>query len=188
MPFHDWSKHDEGIFHFFHRNSHRILLSMLNGRLLPADYYANTEKRADSLLPDVTTLNHGDGADRVDGVNRSDLPRLNGGSEPRCISFSANLAVRRKHGDQLVAIVDIIPPGDRSWVDERLRRAVAAGVHLLMVDVRKDRSLSDEVPLYIEPDAYVLLPLETTYHAMFHMMPARAKKEILSADFRVIRP
>src|SRR5947209_7263105 len=56
MPVHDWTRVDAGIFHDFHLGWLAELRRVLNGGLLPADYYALAEQIAGGLGPDVITL------------------------------------------------------------------------------------------------------------------------------------
>src|SRR5258708_5961077 len=56
MPVHDWARVDDGIFHDFHLAWIGELRRVLNGGLLPPDYYALAEQIAGGLGPDVLTL------------------------------------------------------------------------------------------------------------------------------------
>ena len=56
MPIHDWTRVDAGIFHFFHLRWILSICDVLNGGLLPRNYYAMGERRAIGDEPDVLTL------------------------------------------------------------------------------------------------------------------------------------
>ncbi|MFO0841599.1 MAG: hypothetical protein U0797_04245 [Gemmataceae bacterium] len=56
MPVHDWSRVEDGIFHDFHVAWIGELRRVLNGGLLPPDFYALAEQIAGGVGPDVITL------------------------------------------------------------------------------------------------------------------------------------
>ena len=56
MPIHNWSLVDAGIFHHFHHSCIEEISRVLNGGLLPKEYYALSEQIAGGLGPDVLTL------------------------------------------------------------------------------------------------------------------------------------
>ena len=56
MPAHDWTKLYDGAFHAFHLAWIAKLQEVLNGGILPPDYYAMAEQVAGPAVPDVLTL------------------------------------------------------------------------------------------------------------------------------------
>jgi plasmid stability protein len=56
MPMHDWTRVAAGIFHAFHHNWITEMARVLNGGLLPDDYYALPEQQAAGFGPDVLAL------------------------------------------------------------------------------------------------------------------------------------
>src|SRR5688500_2101428 len=56
MPIHDWTKVSSGTFHDFHAAWIVELRNVLNGGVLPPEYYAQAEQLAGQILPDVLTL------------------------------------------------------------------------------------------------------------------------------------
>src|SRR5215211_5894795 len=56
MPIHDWNRVDAGIFHHFHQRWIGAITDVLNGRLLPGEYYALAEQHGAGFEPDVLTL------------------------------------------------------------------------------------------------------------------------------------
>ena len=165
MPVHDWTRVDAGIFHHFHHSWIEEIQRALNAGLLSGDYYALAEQQAAGFGPDVLTLERSrDDEGRRDGngnrqtATGQDDARsepTGGGlmlAAPR-VALTAEtdlqfyrrkqkvVAVRHVSGDRLVAIVEIVSPGNKSS-----RKGIAAfvakaaefldrGIHLLIVDL-----------------------------------------------------
>ncbi len=166
MPIHDWTRVDAGIFHHFHQRWIVAVTDVLNGRLLPADYYALAEQHGAGFEPDVLTLK----ASEVSGPDDEAAPaagspspgpfEANGGPgtgllvvEPRVrIRAETDLefyrrkqgvvAVRHVSGDRLVAVVEIVSKGNKSGrkaFEDFVRKAaelLCHGVHLLLLDLQ----------------------------------------------------
>jgi hypothetical protein len=152
MPVHDWTRVDAGIFHHFHHEWISEIARALNCGLLPEDYYALAEQFAGGLGPDVLTL-EGPGED---GDPASTSPSPNGGGlllAPPRVQLTAETDAeyyRRKHsavevrhvsGDRVVAMVEVVSPGNkstrhaiRSFV-EKVAELLERRVHLLIIDL-----------------------------------------------------
>jgi hypothetical protein len=153
MPVHDWTRVDAGIFHAFHHSWIEEMARALNRSLLPPDYYALAEQFAAGLAPDVLTLQssgNGDGDEEprrsspAGGVSVLTAPQL----QPTAVTdmeFYLRkqnvIAVRHVSGDRVVAIIEIVSPGNKA-AHNPLRAFVAKaaeflskGVHLLVVEV-----------------------------------------------------
>src|SRR5262249_56462080 len=75
MPIHDWTRVDAGIFHDFHHAWIEEIKRVLNGGLLPDDYYAMAEQHAAGFGPDVLTLQGlGNGEDSAARAPSSSSP------------------------------------------------------------------------------------------------------------------
>ena len=59
MPIHDWTRLTPGIFHDFHQAWNAELRGVLNGGLLPKDFYALIEQHAGRFAPDLRSLHAG---------------------------------------------------------------------------------------------------------------------------------
>jgi hypothetical protein len=213
MPIHDWTRVDAGIFHHFHQAWITALARALNAGLLPPECYALAEQIAGGLLPDVLTLET---------------------SEPeRYARSQSRIAIRHKSGDRVVAVLEILSPGNkgsryamRLFVEKALE-FLEAGVHLLLIDLfppgprdpqgihaaiwceidqtdfrlPPDQPLTlasyssgllkrafiepaavgavlADMPLFLEPDRYILVPLEATYTDAFAAVPKRWRDEL----------
>ncbi len=130
MPIHDWTRVDAGIFHHFHQTWISALARALNAGILPPDCYALAEQIAAGLLPDVLTLetirsspvspagdeastSEGDGG----GIALATAPpkvRFTLTSEPeRYARKQSRIAIRHKSGDRVVAVLEILSPGNK---------------------------------------------------------------------------
>jgi len=159
MPIHDWTRVEAGVFHHFHQAWILAISRALNAGVLPPEYYALAEQIAGGLGPDVLTLESVRAA-----PGRSDSGETppsdaggNGGlalaTAPPKVRFTATaeteayahkrsrIAIRHASGDQVVAMLEIVSPGNkasrhalRSFVEKAVE-LLDAGIHLLVVDL-----------------------------------------------------
>jgi hypothetical protein len=243
MPIHDWTRVSAGTWHAFHLSWISEIQLALNRGLLPPDYYAQAEQIAGPYGPDVLTLQSDDtppapangspGAPGTSaGVAVSVLPprvRLTAEAEMNdYVLKRRTLVVRHASGDRIVALIEIVSPGNkaarhalRSFVEKAVE-ALYRGYHLLVVDLfppgprdpqgihaaiwgefsddpfalppgdpltlaaysagpvkrayveptAVGRVLAD-MPLFLDPELYVNVPLEATYAAAYRGVPRR---------------
>jgi hypothetical protein len=152
MPIHDWTRVDAGIFHAFHHDWITELSRALNRGLLPAEYYALPEQIAGGLGPDVLTLRRpgGNGTPPIMGAPSGGIvlavapPRVRFRMRSEANQYAAKakvVAIHHVNNHQVVAMVEIVSPGNKnnqnglnSFV-RKAREALAAGIHLLIVDL-----------------------------------------------------
>jgi hypothetical protein len=132
MPIHDWTRVEAGIFHHFHLEWISRIAGALNSDLLPSEYYALAEQQASRVTPDVLTLRGlGAGGDGEEGAaDGDDRPDGDGGgmglelARPRArVTAEADaeisrrkqrvVTVRHVSGDDVVAMVEIVSPGNK---------------------------------------------------------------------------
>jgi hypothetical protein len=152
MPIHDWTKVDAGIFHHFHLGWVAALGRQLNSGLLSGDFYALVEQVAGPGNPDVLALRSTDG----NGDSSPDVELSDGGglavAAPKVwlrdraddevyATRTRSVVVRRTNGDRVVAVVEIVSPGNkgsryaiRAFVNKSVDY-LNAGVHLLILDL-----------------------------------------------------
>ena len=161
MPVHDWTRITAGTFHAFHLAWIAEIQRALNGGLLPEGYYALAEQVAGDVAPDVLTLQDLGGAgDATPSFRGRGAPHNgNGGglavasAPPRVaihdtVSEGMLLAAKRRRltirhttGDRIVALVEIVSPGNkerRGMLEGFVDKAVGAldeGYHLLVIDL-----------------------------------------------------
>jgi hypothetical protein len=213
MPVHDWTRVDAGLFHSFHVHWISALCDVLNTGGLPNDYYALIERSIHGPIPEDPVLH----------LAAEDW-------ESAIYAHKANrVAVRHRHG-QIVAVVEIVSPGNKRSNSElrafvqRTADLIQQGVHVLVVDLfppaqgdpqglhkaiwdefaDQDFALPAEKPLtlasysagpikeaYVEPvavgdvlpgmplflegEACVPVPLEATYETSWESFPAALK-------------
>jgi len=245
---HDWTRVEASIFHAFHHGWIEEIARALNRGLLPHAYYALPEQVAVGFGPDVLTLQDeppiDDNATLSNGNGTATALR----TRPRT-RFVAEIdaefyrrkkkavAVRHVTGDRLVAIVEIVSPGNKAaqkpfqaFIDKAYD-LLERRIHLLIADpfpptprdpngihgaiweqmqgesfrLPPDKPLTlvayecdlltrafiepvavgdplPDMPLFLEPDGCVMVPLEATYRDAFAVMPERWRKVLQPSD------
>ena len=240
MPMHDWTKVEAGIFHAFHHRWISALSDALNGGKLPRDYYALPEQVAAGFGPDVLTLqdqpptedpSKEGGGGIATATMLQTRPRTRFTAQTEAAFYrrkKSSIVVRHVSGDRIVAMIEIVSPGNKSnrhafqaFVDKACE-LLEHRIHLLIVDpfppgprdpngmhaaiweqIQEDpfqppadqpltlvayecdlttRAYIETVavgqplpdmPLYLQPNGYVMVPLEGTYEMAFSVMPRR---------------
>lgn len=156
MPIHDWTRVDAGIFHDFHHAWIEEIKRALNSRL-PNDYYALAEQHAAGFGPDVLTLQGSGGANANGSHQAADSSASNAGItlllDPPKVRIQAEtelqfygrkqklIAVRHVTGDEIVAVVEIVSPGNKAGRHafqaflDKAGEFIERNIHLLIVDV-----------------------------------------------------
>lgn len=156
MPVHDWTRVSAGTFHHFHSAWITHIAERLNGGVLPPGYYALAEQLASEVSPDVLVLE----SEYASGTEESPfdsvgLPGATAVAErpPKvrftlpmdeavyAVSKTRVLAIRHASGDNIVALVEIVSPGNKSTAaafEHFVDKAVSAlfhGYHMLLIDL-----------------------------------------------------
>jgi hypothetical protein len=177
MPVHDWTRVTAGIFHDFHHAWIEELKRALNDGLLPNAYYALAEQYTGEFGPDVLTLQQSSQSS-TNGLD--DLPAVPGSlalAPPPKVRFTAttemqyyvekqnSVVIRHSSGDQVVALVEVVSPGNKSSRHalrkfvEKAASALFRGYHLLILDLvppgpRDPQGIHGAVWEEIENDTY----------------------------------
>lgn len=146
MPIHDWTRVDAGLFHDFHVAWTVEIRNALNHGGLPSGYFALAEQFVGGPVPDVITLQRGTptASDASGGVAVAEAPpraRFVRSAERDVYAEKANrIVIKHRHG-QVVAVIEIVSPGNksgghalRSFV-EKTYELLRAGIHILVVDL-----------------------------------------------------
>lgn len=234
VAMHDWTRVPHGIFHAFHHRWISAISDELNAGRLPADFYALPEQIAGGLGPDVLTLQAPTlSADtgRTAATMPLTQPRTRFMAETEADFYrrrKKSIAIRRVSGDRVVAIVEIVSPGNKTTFHalyalvEKALELLERRIHLLLIDpfppgrrdpegvhaaifeeiggesfsLPSDQRLTlasyecnavtrafiepmavgerlPDMPLFLEPNGCVLVPLELTYMAAYNVMPRR---------------
>ena len=149
MPIHDWTRVRSGTFHHFHQRWISALCDALNSGGLPPDYFALAEQVAGGPIPDVLALeklpgNASEPLRSAGGVAVAELPpktRFVREAEDEQYARKANRVTIRHHEGQIVAVIEIVSPGNkdsrsafRSFVEKAVD-LIRQGIHLLIIDL-----------------------------------------------------
>lgn len=150
MPIHDWSKVSAGVFHDFHCAWIVELRNALNANVLPGGYYALAEQIAGEFGPEVLTLEATDFPESDTASSRhatalaEAAPRVSITQRAERNAYRAKqrtLVVRHSSGDRVVALLEIVSPGNKSGrhaLFSLVSKAVTAldnGYHVLIADL-----------------------------------------------------
>ncbi len=158
MPVHDWTKVDAGIFHALHHHWISAINLALNDGRLPADYYALPEQIAGIGRPDVLTLQFATPLPPPKPTANGTHSPLSGGGialatappdtrfrdqtdETAIVRKTKSVVIRHTSGHRIVALIEIVSPGNKGSVaelDSLTRKAVdflSNGVHLIFLDL-----------------------------------------------------
>jgi hypothetical protein len=149
---HDWTKVEAGIFHAFHHEWISEISRALNGGLLPSAYYALPEQVAAGFGPDVLTLQGksegeadksggGSAAGPATALRTRPRPRFTAQTDAEFYRRKkCSIVVRHVSGDRIVAMVEIVSPGNKSsrhalqaFVDKACE-LIEHRIHFLIVD------------------------------------------------------
>jgi len=157
MPIHDWRHVKAGIFHHFHHAWIEEISRELNAGLLPEGYYALAEQHAAGFGPDILTLEHLPDDDLPAPVRTEATESFQGGAgllvAPPKVQIRAEtdlefyrrkqsvVVVRHVSGDRMVAVVEIVSPGNKSGQKafqlflDKVGELLDRQIHLLLLDL-----------------------------------------------------
>ncbi len=149
VPIHDWTRVDAGLFHAFHQSWISALSSALNTGGLPPGYFALIEQATRRPLSDFLELSLPAGhiepiAKAAHGFAVAAVPPgahlVRRAEDWVYVRKADRITVRDQYG-QIVAVVEIVSPGNKSSKNElrkfveKTSNLIAQGVHLLVVDL-----------------------------------------------------
>lgn len=158
MPVHDWTRVVAGNFHDFHQRRITHIAETLNGGLLPDDYYALAEQKAEGPERDILALSRRETDDEsvVEGWSRADsdgggtllavaehppqVEVVEQADEAEAYARKADrVAVYHSTGDRVDAFVEIVSPGNKGAEAKafvsKLSELFGRGCHLLLIDL-----------------------------------------------------
>lgn len=157
MPIHDWRRVTAGTFHDFHNAWITYLRDALNAGVLPEGYYALGEQASGEIGPDLLTLHAADEelADGLPSMQDSNAGLIAVAEHPPKVTIASEagdeaafylsrrrmLVIRHASGDRMVALIEIVSPGNKHnqrSVNAFLDKAVGAlgdGYHLVVIDL-----------------------------------------------------
>lgn len=226
MPIHDWTRVSHGTWHAFHLSWVVEFRNALNTGGLPQDYYAQIEQ-----LTDLAESEDIEPTAVVDETTPSLQTPIDFAAEMNAYVLKRRtVVIRHNSGDRIVALLEIVSPGNKSAQHainsfvEKAQESLFRGYHLLIVDLFPT-TLRDpsgmhgvismalgvesvpfdsaepltlaayssgasirayveptavgheliDMPLFLTPERYVNVPLESTYTSAFRGVPRRWK-------------
>lgn len=148
MPVHDWKRVPAGIFHDFHHGWLWTIKGFLS-QVLPSNYYALAEQTTTGRFgPDVLALNSRDfsGSTTTTATMTRPKPKptatfVADSDEEYYRRKKKNIAVKHISDDRVVAVIEVVSPGNKSSrknFDQFVNKAfelLEQGIHLLIIDV-----------------------------------------------------
>lgn len=153
MPIHDWTRVTAGIFHHFHLEWISTIQRELNAGILPEGYYAMAEQVAGGVEPDILTLGsvkesstEFEVASQTPSAGQlstlSPSTRFFTSTDAQAYSsHQRDLVIRHSGGDDVVAIIELVSPGNKSsqnafasFVDKVIA-FIKSGIHVMIVDL-----------------------------------------------------
>jgi Protein of unknown function (DUF4058) len=196
MPMHDWTRVEAGIYHDFHHSWVSEVARSLNRALPASSHYAMIEPEARSYPSGSIAVRHVSG-DRVVAIVEIVSPG-NKSSKNGFTAFVQKACELLEHRVHLL-FVDPFPPGPRDpngvhgaiWdavEDDSFRVPPARPLTLVAYEcgpmtrayietIAVGEPLPD-MPLFLEPEAHILVPLEATYRSAWDTVPARWQRVI----------
>ncbi len=148
MPIHDWTRVPSGLFHHFHQDWSIEIVRRLNRGMLPKGLSALVEQRSGPWEADVLTVERRTKGKRTEtdqsgGLLTTERPatRIVRRTAKEVYATRANRIVVKHHLGRIVAVIEIVSPGNkdsraalRDFV-EKATDFLRKGVHLLLVDL-----------------------------------------------------
>jgi hypothetical protein len=148
MPIHDWTKVPAGLFHDFHQSWSIRIKDALNAGRLPKGVAALVEPRAGPREADVLAIERRTrslGGDKPGGAQVATLEcpatQIVRRTNREIHSARANRIVVRHHLGRIIAVIEILSPGNkdsraalRDFVDKTIE-FLREGIHVLVIDL-----------------------------------------------------
>lgn len=146
VPIHDWARVHACFFHHFHLTWLFELAAELNAGILPQGYYALGEQVTGVAVPDVLALEGLARKPVAEDTSETACPEPKAtitaiAEEPQYLPRPRVIAVRHVSGDRVVAIVEIVSPGNKKAgtevgaLVEQTVATLARRVHVLLIDL-----------------------------------------------------
>lgn len=148
MPIHDWTRVPAGLFHHFHQSWAVEISPILNRNRLPKALSAILERRERRREPDVLAIESRSGLGRTQTGDESSVAtayrpaaEIVRRSTKEIYSGRANRIVIRHHLGRILAVIEILSPGNKASrsalrdIVEKTIDFLRDGIHVLIVDL-----------------------------------------------------
>jgi hypothetical protein len=194
MPMHDWTRVDASIFNAYHHGWISTLSDALNATVLPKDFYALPARLGAGLQHRERSciVVHHESDDRIVAMIEIVLPR-NKANRQSLDAFVDKACARLEHRIHLL-IIDAFPPTPRD--PHGVHAAIWQETDEDSFELPPDKPLTlvayacddttrayvepfavgdvlPHMPLFLQPQAYVNVPLEATYQTAHSFLPRR---------------
>jgi hypothetical protein len=145
MPLHDWTRVPSGLFHHFHQDWSIEIARELNRGRLPSGTSALVGQRSEPREPDVLAIEARSSRSGPDAggvaVDQPPLTRIVRRTDKEIYAGRANRIVIRHHLGRIVAVIEVISPGNkdgraalRDFVEKTIQ-FLREGIHVLVIDL-----------------------------------------------------
>jgi hypothetical protein len=145
MPLHDWTRVPSGLFHHFHQSWSIRIVDALNAGRLPSGIVALVGQRAGTREPDVLAVEVRTGGPGIDAgrvaTMEPPVTQTVQRSDKAVCARLANRIVLRHHLSRIVAVIEIVSPGNKDtraalgeFVEKTLQ-FLRDGIHVLIIDL-----------------------------------------------------
>ena len=149
MPIHDWTRVEPGTFHDFHQAWTIALRNTLNTGGLPPEYFAMIDHPLSLPVPDVVAFARRTKprtrTPSATGLAVAEAPPkarfISRAEEEDIYAKKANRIVIKHHAGEVVAVIEIVSPGNKNSAHALRTFVLKAcellenGIHLLIVDL-----------------------------------------------------
>ncbi|HET6884479.1 MAG TPA: hypothetical protein VFI31_30275 [Pirellulales bacterium] len=207
MPIHDWTRVRAGVFHDFHQEWTICIKRALNGGILPEGYYAMVEAPPRvGITETIHSDPYAERSNRVVAFNGVDenvgvIEIVSPGNKGSRNDFQwlVGQLLRFLHEGIHVLIVDLFPPTARdpqgvhaalwSQLDDcdfqlppgKLLTTVSYSAGHVKCAYLEPLAVGDSLPampLFLEAESYVEVPIEATYQTAFDDVPKPYRDEL----------
>jgi hypothetical protein len=143
MPIHDWTRVPSGLFHHFHQDWSIEIARRLNRGILPKGLSALVEQRYGVRETDVLTVERKSKRHDTGEVQTLERPaaKIVRRTNKEIYAGRANRIVVRHHLGRIVAVIEIVSPGNkdsRAALHDFVEKVIdflREGIHVLVVDL-----------------------------------------------------
>lgn len=209
MPIHNWAAVPAGLFHHFHQTWAAEICNALNGGGLPTDFYALLERRPTETAVDPYAARANRVVVRAsDDRLASTIDIVSPGNKVSRAALRSFIegAVRLLYRRVSLLIVDLLPPTPHD--PQGVPKAIWDEIHEEAFKLPPDKPLTlasyaagatvgttqayinaaavgdslPDMPLFLDSDHYVTLPLAATYETNWSRCPERFKRAVLGSQ------
>lgn len=188
MPIHNWTRTDSGSYHDFHQDWTIEIRRELNRGLLPPGYMALADLKFGGTEPDFAAIQLRQPPSQGGLAVAEAPPRaqqvMRAETDDDTYARKANRIVIKHKRGQLVAIIEVVSPGNKNGIASFVGKMVdylRNGINVVVIDLFPPgpRDPLPDAPLFLAPGWYVNIPLDRTYAASWEETPPDIRHEVV---------